>query len=207
MTDWFALLGERRGPWLDPEVLKEKFLQRSAEVHPDRFHAAPEADRREASRRSTELNTGYQALRDSRQRLLHLLELETGARPREIQRIPPGTMELFTEIGQVCREADAFLAERRGVESPMLKVRLFQQGMAWVGRLQALQARVNARGEALEEELRGLNPAWDTAPPPGHPERTARLPLARLEELYRGLSYVARWSAQIQERLVQLATV
>jgi hypothetical protein len=32
-----------------------------------------------------------------------------------------------------------------------------------------------------------------------------RLPLGRLEELYRLFGYFARWSEQIQERVVQLS--
>jgi hypothetical protein len=31
------------------------------------------------------------------------------------------------------------------------------------------------------------------------------LPLERLEQLYRAMSYVARWTEQVQERIVQLA--
>jgi len=36
MTDYFALLDEPRRPWLDVSSLKQKFLARSSEVHPDR---------------------------------------------------------------------------------------------------------------------------------------------------------------------------
>ena len=37
MTDYFNLLSEPRRPWLNPEALKQKFLNLSAEVHPDTF--------------------------------------------------------------------------------------------------------------------------------------------------------------------------
>ena len=40
MTDYFALLGETRRPWLDTEALKAKFLTLTASVHPDRVHNA-----------------------------------------------------------------------------------------------------------------------------------------------------------------------
>jgi TPR repeat protein len=36
----FALLSEPRRPWLDAEPLKQRFLARSNEVHPDRVHSA-----------------------------------------------------------------------------------------------------------------------------------------------------------------------
>jgi hypothetical protein len=44
----------------------------------------------------------------AQERLLHLLELELGSRPRDVQRIPSGTMDLFVEVGQVCHEVDRF---------------------------------------------------------------------------------------------------
>lgn len=203
--DCFALLGEPRRPWVDVDALKTRFLRLSAEVHPDRVHDAPEAVRTEAGRRYTEVNSAYQVVRDPRQRLLHLLELEGGARPKDIQRIPPGTMELFVEIGQACREVDAFLARRRSVASPMLRVRLFQEGLEWTGRLQALQGRLQDGRAVIDGELRGLNAAWEAAAPVGADGRGAGLPLGRLEDHYRSLSYLARWTEQIQERLVQLA--
>lgn len=205
MTDYFALLDEPRRPWPDLDALKARFLRLSSEAHPDRFHAAPADERAAAGQRYAELNAAYQCLNDPRERLLHLLTLERGAKPRDVQRIPPGTMDLFVEIGQTCRDADAFLAERSKVTSPMLKAQMFQRGLEWVDRLNALQQKVNAKREELDAELKRLNAAWDAAPPVGSPDRAAALPLDRLEQLYRATSYVTRWTEQIQERLVQLA--
>lgn len=205
MTDFFALLDEARRPWIDPEALKEKFLALSAAVHPDRVHNASPAEKDVATRRYAELNAAYNCLREPRDRLLHLIELESGARPRDIQRIPPGTMDLFVEVGQTCRDVDAFLAEKEKVTSPLLKVQLFERGMEWTDKLNALQQRIHARRDELLAELQQLNQAWASAPALGTPERGAALPLERVEEIYRVLSYVARWTQQIQERVVPLA--
>lgn len=205
MTDYFALLNEPRRPALEVEALKERFLKLSSAVHPDRFHHASEAERQAATERYAELNAAFQCLSEPKERLLHLYELEAGQRPKDIQRIPPGTMDLFVEVGQLCREVDAFLAERAKAESPMVKVQLFGRGLEWVEQLQQVQAHVNAKREALMAELQGLNAAWEKAPPPGDPGRAAALPLERLEQIYRVLSYIHRWSGQLQERLVQLS--
>lgn len=205
MTDHFALLAEPRRPWIDPDVLKAKFLSFAAEVHPDRVHGSDEATKKSANARYADLNAAYQRLTEPRDRLLHLFELESGARPKDVQRIPPGTMDLFVEIGQVCRDADAFLLKRNRVTSPLLKVQFFERGQTWVEQLQSLQQTVNTKRSALDAELQELNPVWEKAPPPGSPERAASLPLERLEEIYRVLSYTTRWTEQIQERLVQLA--
>lgn len=205
MRDSFELLQEKRLPWLDPELLKSKFLAASAEVHPDRTHSASENDKAAANEHYAELNAAYTTLREPRDRLLHLIELEAGARPADIQRIPPGTMDLFVEVGEVCREIDRFLSEREKVTSPLLKVQLFTQAQEWTGKLNQLQQKVNEKRAMLEQELKSMNAAWEAAPAIGSPERAGQLPLQRLEEIYRGMSYVARWTAQIQERVVQLA--
>ena len=52
MSDDFALLDEPRRPWIDAELLKSKFLRLSTAVHPDRFHAATEDEKRAATNSS-----------------------------------------------------------------------------------------------------------------------------------------------------------
>ena len=205
MTDAFALLDEPRRPWLDAEALKQKVLPLSSAVHPDRFHSAAESERQRATARYAELNAAYNILREPKERLLHLIELEAGAKPNDVQRIPPGTMDLFVEVGQLCRDVDSFIVERARVTSPLLKVQMFERGMEWTDKLQALQQRINAKRDELSTELQQMNAVWDSAPAVGSPERAAALPLERLEQIYRVFSYVARWSEQIQERNVQLA--
>jgi curved DNA-binding protein CbpA len=203
--DYFALLNEARRPWLETEQLKSNFLKLSAEAHPDRVHGASESEKEEANRRYAELNAAYQCLREPKSRLLHLLELELGRRPPDVQRIPPGTMDLFVEVGQVCRDVDAFLAQRARNTSPMMQVQSFAKAMEWTDQLTALQRKVNAKKEELSAELLTFNAQFAAAPPQGSPARPQHLPLERLEQIYRVLSYVARWTEQIQERIVQLS--
>jgi DnaJ-domain-containing protein 1 len=205
MLDCFSLLNEPRRPWLDPEPLKQKFLARSAEIHPDRTHSAAGSAQAESTRRFAELNAAWQCLREPKDRLGHLLELETGARPKDTRDIPESTIELFFEVGRLCREADSFLALKAKTESPLLKAEMFAPGMDMTDRLDALQRRITARREELTEELKQLNAVWQSAPEPGNPSRTAALPLEKLEAVYRMFSYIARWTAQIQERTVQLS--
>lgn len=206
MTDAFALLSEPRRPWLDPEALKQKFLPLSAEAHPDRIHSASDEAKQQATSRYAELNAAYNTLREPRDRLLHLLELELGAKPKDVQRIPPGTMDLFVEVGQLCRDVDAFIAQRANATSPLVKVQMFERGMEWTEKLQDLQRRINVKREELVAELQGMNAIWENASPIGSPERLSALPMERLEQVYRVFSYIARWTEQIQERIVQLAS-
>src|SRR6185503_437127 len=122
MTDYFALLEEPRRPWLDTESLKKKFLSRSSEVHPDRVHNAAEAEKQMASRHYAELNAAFNCLREPKTRLRHLLELELGTKPEDLQEIPPDLADLFLEVAGLRRQVDGFLAERAKVQSPLLRV-------------------------------------------------------------------------------------
>ena len=199
MTDYFTLLNEPRRPWLDSELLKQKFLALSATVHPDRVHNLGEAERAAAQEHYTELNTAYTTLREPKERLHHLLELELGALPKDIQRIPSELMDLSLEVGKACREADAFLAEKAKVTSPLLQVAFFERGQEYVDKLQGIRQRVTALNDRLSEELQQIDAAWSSAV-------TARSALLqRLEQLYRLFSYFARWTAQTQERVVRLS--
>ena len=204
MMDHFALFQQPRRPWIDPDSLKAQFLASSTHCHPDRFHLAPEPDRAAAQCRSAELNAAYLCLREPKNRLLHLLELELGSKPKAVQQLPHGTMELFVEVGEVCRQVDAFLAEKANVTAPLLKVHWFEKGMWWTDALNTLRQKILSQHGLLVAELTRMNSAWESAPPPGAEIRRATLPLERLEQIYRILSYIARWTAQIEERLVQL---
>jgi curved DNA-binding protein CbpA len=204
MIDHFASLDQARRPWLDLESLKAAFLALSAQAHPDRIHGGSSEERAAATDHYAELNAAYTCLREPKDRLAHLLELESGAPLKDVQRIPPGTMDLFMEVGQVCRDIDTFLAERAKTTSPLLKVRFFEKGMEWIDRLQNLQTRINVKREALLDELSRLDSAWMDAPPSNSPGRKAALPLARLEEISRIFSYISRWTGQLQDRALQL---
>src|SRR5262249_45286929 len=109
----------------------------------------------------------------------------------------------FMEISPLCREIDSFLAEKAKTESPLLQVQLFQRGEEWSTKLAALRERIRPLWEELEIELKGLDKEWGPAFSSNISARSGLL--QRAEELYRLFSYVTRWNAQIQERVVQLS--
>ena len=201
MTDYFVLLDESRRPWLEPEALKLKFLALAVDAHPDKQNVADETGKLAANRRYAELNAAYRCLAEPKSRLLHLLELELGAKPREIQQIPPALADLFAEVATNCRNADAFLTEKNKATSPLLQVQLFERAQEWVERLRALQTKLTGLHNQLTEELKSLDTLWMSK---SQSNERATL-LNRLEELYRLFGYFNRWSSQIQERIVQLS--
>lgn len=202
VSDYFSLLGEPRRPWLDAEALKQKFHALSVGTHPDRFHAAPGSGRLDAERRYAELNAAWQCLREPKERLRHLIELETGARPAEIQQVPSELTVQFFDVGRLFREAGAFLDERSRSVSPLIRAQFYERGAEWTERLQALQQVITTRRDNLLAELKAMNSSWESAQ--SQPDRKSSL-LNRLEEIYRLLGYYGRWSDQLQEKIVQLA--
>src|SRR5580692_4379250 len=149
MTDNFALLNEPRRPWLDTDALKQKFITLSASAHPDKIHSAGDMEKNSAAKSFAELNAAYNCLAEPKSRLLHLLELELGAKPKDIQQIPKDLADLFAEVSTACRSADSFLAEKSKVTSPLLQVQLFERGQDWVEKLNALQKKLNGLHEQL----------------------------------------------------------
>jgi curved DNA-binding protein CbpA len=201
VTDYFVLFNEPRRPWLEPEALKATFLALAAEAHPDKQPAADPAEKLKASRRYADLNAAYHCLTEPKLRLLHLLELELGAKPKDVQSIPPNLAGLFTDVAAMCRSAGDFLVEKGKVASPLLQVQWFERAQAWVEQLRTLQTRLAGLYDQLVEELKSLDRLWTSKTQPGG--QTALL--SRLEELYRLFSYFNRWNSQVQELVVQLS--
>lgn len=199
MSDYFALLNEPRRPWLEVDLLKQKFLALASDAHPDRVHNASKSEKAEVTQRYAQLNAAYHCLAEPKLRLLHLLELELGAKPKDIQTIPAALADLFAEVANSCRSADGFLAEKSKATSPLVQVQLFERGQDWVEKLNGLQRKLNELREKFSGELKALDIEWMAA---DAVSRRGILP--KLEELYRLFGYFNRWNNQIQERVVQL---
>ena len=200
MKDLFALLGVPRRPWLEADLLKERFLSLSGDCHPDRIHQATDTEKSAAQERFTELNGAYQSLLDPRERLLHLAELELGKRTAEVQGIPSDLMTQFLGVGKICREADALLAQKNLETSPLLKVQMFGRAQDQIGELRVVQQQVAQSRERLLGEIRELDYGWDTM---DANEKKSRL--ARLQEIAGLMNYSKKWNAQIEERIVRLS--
>jgi len=112
-------------------------------------------------------------------------------------------MDCSLAVAQLCRQVDAFLAEKATKTSPLLQIPLFERGQDWREKVDRLQNRILLQREELLRELKALDNQWVSSVALGGDERN-RL-LHRLEELSALLSYFDKWRAQLQERLVQLS--
>jgi len=203
-SDCFALLDEPRQPWLEPEQLRIKFQRLSAAYHPDRVHGADAQTRAEATHRYAALNAAYQCLREPKERLRHLLELESAHAPTGVDAVPPELMAWFGNVGALNRTLSQLLAAKARVTAPLLRAQWFQEAMPHLNAAQTLLRSLLAQTNQLHSRLQEMNPLWDNAPPVGDTQRPAQLPLPELEQIYRTLSYLNRWTSQLQEQVVQL---
>ena len=187
MTDYFALLGQRRSPWLDPEELKQAFHARSLLGHPD--VQSEDHDARKAEGAFAELNEAYQVLRDPKRRLHHLLTLEGSAVNAQAAAIPTDLEALFPKIAELTQTADA-LAQRLAATANNL--------VRTLARPELTQTKVR-----LEETLTTLTQLHDSA--------LTELKATRetwsaddVRNLYFRFSYLTRWMTQLKEKQLQL---
>ena len=192
----FALFDLEPAPFLDLAALKDRFARDTAESHPDKFAQAPEAERQVVDARYAALNQAYQTLTDPRARLLALYELTKGEKPRDIQRIPPGTMDLFKEVGELCRALDEFLERKRATTGRLERAGLMGEELTLQDSLTALRMKLEEFSATVDTELAALDTRW----------RTGDKDLNALEAVYRKFSYVARWRQQLEEREIALLT-
>ena len=192
----FAFFGLEPGPALDLQPLKERFNRLTAETHPDKFQQAPEAERQAAETRYAEMNRAYQILVDPRQRLLALYELAKGEKPRDVQRIPPGTMDLFVEVGQACQTLDQFLERKKATTGALARATLMSEELSLQDTLATLRGKLETLSQSLEGDLAALDVRW----------AQGTRDVAPLEVIYRKYSYLARWREQLEERELALLT-
>ena len=192
----FALFELPPAPALDAAALKERFARETGASHPDKFAAAPDAERIAAQERYADLNRAYQTLIDPRQRLLCLYELTKGEKPRDVQRIPPGTMDLFIEVGQACQQLDDFLSRKRNSTGALERAGLMGEELTLQDTLDAMRLKLDQLAESLEIELARLDTRW----------RGGDHDLSALETVYRKYSYLSRWKQQLEEREIALLT-
>src|SRR4051794_19570037 len=207
--DCFARLELPRQPWIEPSLIQSQFLAFSAQSHPDRFQQP--AEKTAAEKQFAEINSAHQTIRSASARLAHLLELETGQKSAHVQEIPPEAMTFFSDVAKITRGLDKFFAEKNPDNSPMVNVYYFERAVEWTDLVQQLQSRIAAQLKKFEEELKSMNPAWESAPPAtGHSSSQARanlLPLSRLRAVSSAVTFLEKWNAQLQEKLTSLAQI
>ena len=71
----FELFGLAERFVVDAAALEARYRELQREVHPDRFAAAPEIERRASMQRATRVNEAYQTLKSPLRRAVYILQL------------------------------------------------------------------------------------------------------------------------------------
>ncbi len=139
-SDHFAVFALERAPWLDAEVLRERFHRLSAERHPDAASGSTAA--------FTELNAAWQTLRDPAARLRHYLEITHPGVLVQSAQPPAALADLFMEIGALQQGVQQFRARQNAATSPLARALLAPARIALQTRAAALAAQLAARHTA-----------------------------------------------------------
>jgi molecular chaperone HscB len=76
LQNHFELFGLAPAYALETEALERSYREIQSQVHPDRFAAAGDAERRASLQWTTRVNEAYRTLKDPVQRAKHLLDLQ-----------------------------------------------------------------------------------------------------------------------------------
>ena len=165
----FELLGLPPAYGVDPARLEQRYRELQSQVHPDRFAAAPEAERRVAMQWATRANEAYRTLRDPVDRARYLLSLkgfDTGEESNTA--MPPDflmqQMEWREAVAEAhaARDAEALRALRRDLvheRAEMLRMLAraidveanYDAGCSLVRKLRFLEKLEEEIEEALEQ--------------------------------------------------------
>ena len=197
MTDYFALLQQPRRPWLDEGQLRKQFLLLSADAHPDRVHGATAEAKTVATQHFTTLNTAFNCLKEPRDRVRHLIELELSCKPGDLKNFPDELADMFMKIATVSRTVENLVAEKALIHSPLLLAGFFERIQPHLELIEQLQSELGCLHTVALARLQSLDTAWQNSG-----DRHAVL--LQLEELAQVLGFHARWQTQLQEAHLRL---
>ena len=191
MTDYFALLGEVRRPWIDSNKLKQKYHRLTLQLHPDL------GSRNQTTSEDTgslaELNEAFRVLQDPKLRLQHLLMLENAA-PVAARSVPPALANLFWDTGASLKNLDAILEKQSSTSRLTQALGKSEIADAEVRMREILDQLRSLYNDALDK-VRRTDPLW-LADPAAH--------VSTLVDLYDSFSYLSRLIEQVNERLLRL---
>lgn len=180
MRDLFAVLGEPRQPWLDLEKLEERYRQLSLTTHPDRQPVSAANDESFSG-----VSEAYRVLKDPKQRIQHLLQLE-GHTPGKENSVPQSLLPLFSQIGDFIARTTK-LWQRRGENPNAISKSILQAEIVSSQReVETLLCDAKELFRETEEATRSLNDSWRAKPD-------------ELGKIYSLFGFLTRWIAQLEE--------
>jgi curved DNA-binding protein CbpA len=186
MADYFALLSLPPRAALDEDQLQQAYLSASRLAHPDQAGGDAQL--------SSDLNAALETLKSPVTRLKHLVEQHSQTVWRAVP-LESALMSLFEKLGPLLHLSTQFLARKHAATSALAKALLASEEM----RLRESLESLNEDIEVLWQQLDSALPAFD--------ERLANADVTvwpELQALQAKFSYLAKWRAQIREKLLGL---
>jgi curved DNA-binding protein CbpA len=194
MADYFALLGETRRPYLDPERIAAAFHELSRTRHPDTQDCEEQAAG--SSDDFTLLNQAQQTLRDPKLRLGYLIGLEfPEVRLSGPSEVPRELAALFGPVHTLLGKVDAFLSRKAAAPSALARALLARDEFAMREEVEAQLGTLEELYTGALDDLRDYDATWQSG------EASSQ---NRLVGFYQRFSYLTRWLDQLRERLFQL---
>ena len=186
MADYFELLTLPPSAALDEEVLQQAYLKATRSAHPDQVGGDVQL--------SAELNAALETLKSPVTRLKHLIDQLSQTAWRAIP-LDNGLMGLFEKLGPLLQQSAAFLTRKQAATSALAKALLAAEEMRLREALESLNDEIETQWQQLETNL----PICDAR----LTENDASVWLD-LQALQARFAYLAKWRAQIRERLLGL---
>ena len=200
MTDHFAVLGQPRRPWLDPNGLKREYQRLASEHHPDRKNLGTDSSSRPGESSSTfaAVNEAYRVLSNPRLRLQHLLSLEgSGALDSQSSDVAADLGDVFMEAATFINEVGAYLQKREQITSTLGKSLLRAETAEFQKRADALLKRLQQVYDQIAEDLHRADELWTA-------DRARSVD--QLRSLADRFGYLESWIGQLREKQFQLST-
>ena len=194
MIDHFAVLRQRRRPWLDLDELKKAFHARTLRAHPDAQIFGADADSVDTD--FTAINEAYQVLRDSKRRLHHLLEIEALAAQGHSALVPVELADLFPTVAQLMHRGDRLAQKKADATNTLARSLLQTEVIQWTQQLEAALGRLQQLEMDADAQLQQIDAVW---------ENGVHDHIPRLQELYVRYSYLQRWIAQLNDKRAQFS--
>jgi molecular chaperone HscB len=165
-TDYFTFFGLPRKLNVDGATLEREFYKLSRKLHPDVYARATGQEQQWSLEKSSQLNDAYRTLRDPIARTAYLLKLEgvhleeqskaatdkarqTGEEKKQV--IPPELLEEVFELNMQLEEA-------------RMNKKMGERDAELMRELEGTRDDLQAKHDALMDELRGYWNEWDALP-------------------------------------------
>ena len=198
-SDYFAVLGQPRRPWLDLHQLKHEYQRLTFARHPDRTDASSDATD------FSDITEAYRVLSNPKLRLQHLLSLEApapqtserSAEMADLMEVPAEMADLFMDTASLVKGIDELMQRREAATSALARSMLQGEIVAVQKRAGSVFNDLGIRYSAAMRELQELDESWISDPAGTAP---------KLGKLGQRFCYLLRWMEQLREKQFQLST-